>query len=182
MDISKTTQPDSSQVNAEDLLAGPVTVTVTDVTAGNAEQPVNIGLAEYPGRAYRPSKSMRRILVAGWGPDASQYTGRRLTLVRNPDIRFGKDVVGGIEIAAMSHLEKPLAVALTVSRGKRRQFKVAPLQEAPPAQSTGEIPAEVIANVEKAKADGNLGSYLAWLEDQGAPEHITAYVKDQEEA
>ena len=45
-----------------------------------------------------------------------------------------------------------------------------------------EIPADVIANVEKAKADGNLGSYLAWLQDNGAPEQIVAYVKDQEEA
>ena len=129
LDISNTIEPDSSQINSDDLISGPVTVTVREVSKGTAEQPVNIHLQEYPDRAYRPSKSMRRVIVAAWGPDASQYAGRQLQLFRNPDIRFGREVVGGIEIAAMSHLDKPLEVPLTVSRGKRRKFVVQPLQQ-----------------------------------------------------
>lgn len=183
MDISGTLTPDSSQLNADDLIGHSITITVSKVSQGTSEQPVNIHSTEYPDRAYRPSKTMRRLIVAAWGADASQYAGRRLKLVRNPDIRFGKDVVGGIEVEAMSHLDKPLSLPLIVSRGKRKTFKVAPLPDAPPTeQQTGEIPADVIANVEKAKADGNLGSYLAWLQDNGAPEQIVAYVKDQDES
>ena len=131
LDISNTIEPDSSQLNADDLIGGDIVVTVREVSKGTAEQPVNIHLIEYPERAYRPSKSMRRVIVAAWGPDASQYAGRSLQLFRNPDIKFGRDTVGGIEISAMSHLDKPLEVPLTVSRGKRRKFVVQPLQQQP---------------------------------------------------
>lgn len=132
MDLSETIAPKSDQLNADDLIAGPITVTISDVTKGSAEQPVDVRLVEYPTRAYRPSKSMRRILVAAWGPEAENYAGRRLQLVRNPDITFGKDKVGGIEIAAMSHIDKPLTVALTATRGKRKNFTVQPLPDAAP--------------------------------------------------
>lgn len=130
MDLSQSIEPNSQQVNAEDLIASARTVTITSVEAGTSEQPVFVHLQEFPGRTYRPSKSMRRLMVSAWGPEASEYTGRRLTLVRNPDIRFGKDIVGGIEISSMSHIDKPLTVALTVSRGKRRNFTVQPLPAA----------------------------------------------------
>src|SRR5690625_2612298 len=103
MDISKTIEPDSTQINADDLLAGPATVTVENVTKGSAEQPVNIHVTEFPKRAYRPSKSMRRILVHAWGPKASEYVGRRLTLYRDPNITFGREKVGGIRISHLSH-------------------------------------------------------------------------------
>lgn len=134
MDLSLSIEPNSAQVNAEDLLAGPRTVTITNVEAGTAEQPVFIHLAEFPGRTYRPSKSMRRLIVSGWGPDAANYTGRRLTLYRNPDIRFGKDIVGGLEVSHLSHIDKPLTVALAVSRGKRRNFTVTPLPDVAPTR------------------------------------------------
>lgn len=133
MDISTTTAPDSTQINAEDFLAGERTVTITGVRAGTAEQPVNIDIAEYPGRSYRPGKSMRRVLVAAWGPDASQYVGRRLTLFNDPSISFGPSQTGGIRIRAMSHIDKPLTVALTVKRGQRKPFTVQPLPDVDPA-------------------------------------------------
>lgn len=132
MDISSTIQPDSTQINADDLINQPITITVESVSKGNAEQPVNINTVETPGRAYRPSKTMRKLIVHAWGADASQYVGRRLTLFRNPDIMFGKEKVGGIEISAISHIDKPISVSLTVSRGRKRTFKVDVLQAAPP--------------------------------------------------
>lgn len=130
IDITKTTEPKSDQQNFDDYVAGDRIVTVTEVKAGSAEQPVELHLLEYPGRPYKPSKSMRRVLVACWGPDAAVYSGRRMRLYGDPTIRFGKDVVGGIRIGALSHLEKPVTVSLTVSRGKRAPFVVEPLLEA----------------------------------------------------
>ena len=59
MDISDTIIPRSDQINAEDLLAGPQTFTIEKVTKGSSEQPINIHLAELPGRPWRTSKSMR---------------------------------------------------------------------------------------------------------------------------
>ena len=159
MDISDTITPDSTQINADDLIGGPVTVTVTDVSRGNAEQPVNIKVAEVPGRAYRPSKSMRRVLVAAWGKDAKQYIGRRITLFRNPDITFGRDKVGGIQISHLSHLEKPLRVPLTVSRGKRQPFTVQPLAEATPPPAAA--PTLTVSQIEAATSMDTLKAMWA---------------------
>lgn len=136
MDLTRSIEPNSSQVNADDLIASDRTVTITGVEAGSAEQPVFVHLQEIPDRTWRPSKSMRRVLVAAWGPEASNYVGRRVTLTRNPDITFGRERVGGIEIAAMSHLDKPLTVALTATRGKRKNFTVQPLPDVAPVQQT----------------------------------------------
>ena len=130
MDLSDSIAPRSDQWNADDLIAGPVTVTIADAKPGAAEQPVDILLVETPKRAYRPSKSMRRVIVAAWGKQSTVYAGRSLTLYRNPDITFGGEKVGGIEISHMSHIDKPLTLALTRSRGKRTPFTVQPLREA----------------------------------------------------
>lgn len=129
MDISDSIVPRSDQTNAEDFLTGPRTVTIVEVKKGSAEQPVDIFLAEFPGRPFRPSKTVRRLLVAGWGPEASAYVGRRMTLYRDPSVRFGGADVGGIRVSHMSNLDKPLSVALTVSRGKRQPYTVKPLAD-----------------------------------------------------
>ena len=94
MDLSETIAPTSDQLDAVDLLTGPRTFTIEQVSKGNAEQPVNIKLAEFP-RPWRPGKSMRRVLVATWGPDGASYVGRRLTLWCDPTGRFGGAEVGG---------------------------------------------------------------------------------------
>ena len=144
MDMTASIIPKSDQLNADDLISGPVTVTVESVTAGNAEQPVDVHLVEFPGRAFRPSKSMRRVMVAAWGAETSAYTGRRMTLYRDPSIKFGKDEVGGIRISHMSDIDKTLKIALTVTRGKREPFVVAALADAPRAQAApSTIPLEV---------------------------------------
>lgn len=131
MDLSHSIEPNSQQVNAEDFISGPMTVTIEAVESGNSEQPVFVHLAEFPGRTYRPSKSMRRVMVAAWGPDASIYSGRRMTLYRDPEVRFGSEAVGGIKISHLSNIDKPMKLALTVTRGRRAPHSVQPLTDAP---------------------------------------------------
>lgn len=142
MDISATTTPRSDQQNYDDYAHGPRTVTISDVKAGIDEQPVELHLVEYPGRPYKPSKSMRRALVHCWGKESSVYIGRRMTLVGDPTVKFGGATVGGIKIDALSNLDKPLTIALTVTRGKRANHTVKPLADAPtptPAQPHARI-------------------------------------------
>ena len=165
MDITGTIQPDSTQINADDLIGGPVTVTIREVTKGKAEQPVNIHLQEYPDRAYRPSKTMRRVIVSAWGPDASTYAGRRMTLFRNPDIRFGKEVVGGIQISALSHIDKPLKQALTVARGKRQSFVVHPLKT-PPQQQPTTITQETWDEINSLATEKGVENVPEWISGQ----------------
>lgn len=132
MDLSTTIAPKSDQLNADDLIAGPRTFTIEKVTQGNAEQPVNINLTESPGRPWKPSKSMRRVLVSAWGADSDAYVGQCVTLYRNPDVKYAGEPVGGIEIAAMTGIEKPLKLALTVTRGKKRAHTIQPLTNPAP--------------------------------------------------
>lgn len=129
MDITRTVEPRSDQLNFDDVAVHSLTITVTEVKAGPPDQPVELHNAEYPGRPYKPGKSMRRVLIAAWGTEASAYVGRRITLYGDPTIRFGKEAVGGIRISHLSHIDQPLTVALTVTRGKRAPFTVQPLTE-----------------------------------------------------
>lgn len=135
-DISDTLAPVSDQLDAIELhLSGPRTFTVKSVSKGNAEQPVQIHLAEFP-RPWRPGKSMRRVLVACWGPDASAYVGRRVRLWCDPGVRFGGAEVGGTRILALSHLDKPRTVPLLVTRGKSAPYRVEPLPDDAPTSPT----------------------------------------------
>jgi hypothetical protein len=127
VDIARTTEPDSAQLNFDDVASRDLTITITEVKQGPPDQPVELHNAEYPGRPYKPGKSMRRVLIAAWGTEASAYVGRRIALYGDPSITFGRDAVGGIRIRALSHLDKPLTVALTVTRGRRAPFTVQPL-------------------------------------------------------
>lgn len=130
MDISKTVEPRSDQLNFDDVAAHDLTITVTEVKRGGPEQPVELHNSEHPGRPYKPGKSMRRVLIAAWGTESAEYVGKQITLYGDPSIKFGKDAVGGIRIRALSHISGPLTVALTVTRGQRKPFTVQPLPTA----------------------------------------------------
>jgi hypothetical protein len=131
MDLTESIAPRSDQVNADDLIAGPITYTIREVVNGKAESPFDFLLVE-TDRAYRPSKTMRRVIVNAWGPEASDYSGRRLTLYREPSITFGRDKVGGIRISHMSNIDGVKEVMAQVTRGKREKFVVQPLPDLSP--------------------------------------------------
>jgi hypothetical protein len=154
LDISDTLAPKSDQLDYEDLLAGPRTFTITGVRKGTAEQPVQIDLAEFD-RPWRPGKSMRRLLVAVWGADASQYIGRQVTLYGDPTVRFGGIAVGGTRISHVSHIDKPTAVMLMVSRGKRQEYVLKPITGAPdaPAESviSDDVAGDWVATIQAAE-------------------------------
>lgn len=135
VDIGDTIEPRSDQLNAEDLLTGPRTVTITAVRKSNGDQPVDIVMAEFgPGRPFKPSKTVRRQLVLAWGRDASTYVGRRMTLYRDPDVRFGGEAVGGIRVSHLSDIPRPLTMSLTETRGKRKPHRVEPLPDLSPLE------------------------------------------------
>ena len=131
MDLSGTIAPKSDQVDADDFLSGPRTVTITGVRAGSSnEQPVEIELTEFD-RPWRPSLGMRRVLIKIWGANGQDYIGRRITLFCDPTVKFGGIAVGGIRISHMSDIDETKKIPLTESRGKKKIFTVDPL---PPAE------------------------------------------------
>lgn len=133
VDISTTVAPKSDQINADDLISGPKTFTIEHVNANpdTPDQPVNVFFKETK-LPFRPCKSMRRVMIAVWGPDASKYKGLSLTLYRDPKVKFGGMEVGGVRISHMSGMDKPMTMALTASRAKRAPYTVKPLEDTTP--------------------------------------------------
>lgn len=127
--LLKSIEPKSDQLNAEDLLTGPVTVVVEAVHVGEGEQqPVTIGITGH--KPYKPCKTMRRLLVVLWGPDAAAWVGRQLTLFCDAGVKWGGQNVGGIRISHMSHIHEPKTMMLSESKGKRKPVTVYPLEVA----------------------------------------------------
>src|SRR5690349_24228607 len=114
MDLTNTIIPKSDQLNSDDLIAGPRTFTVTEVRVKSTpEQPVDIHLAESPGKPFRPSKTVLRILVTAWGKEGDEYVGRRMTLYRDETVKWAGQEVGGIRVSHLSHILRPMKLALT---------------------------------------------------------------------
>ena len=134
--------PKSDQINADDLLAGPLTITVSKVTIRpGTEQPVSIHFEGDGGKPWKPCKSMARVMVHCWGPDANNYIGRTMTLYCDPSVRWGGMEVGGIRISHMTDINGVQTMALTATKGSKKPFKVMPLKatpSSPPAASSGD--------------------------------------------
>ncbi|NNE49763.1 MAG: hypothetical protein HKN38_06125 [Altererythrobacter sp.] len=131
LDMTQFTEAKSDQINADDLIGGPRTITVSRVSQGSAEQPVNVNFEGDDGKPFRPCKTMRRVMVAIWGADAKNYVGKSMTIYRDPKVRWSGMEVGGIRISHMSDMDEPRTLALMVTRGKRASYKVMPLADAP---------------------------------------------------
>jgi hypothetical protein len=133
MNLAETIIPKSDQLNADDLISGPITVKVTAIKGSNEpQQPVSIHYEGDNGKPYKPCKSMRRVLVSAWGANGAEYAGRAMTLYRDDSVLFGGIAVGGIRISHLSHIDRDLTLALTVSRASRKPYTVKVLEVAAP--------------------------------------------------
>ena len=155
-DMKPTIVPKSDQLNADDLLSGPITIKITEVKIKPGEQPVSIHYEDDNGKPYKPCKSMCRVMVSAWGADAAKYIGHRMTLYCDPKVKWAGMEVGGIRISHMSDIDESMTMALTVTRANKKPFTVKPLvsgaPEAAAAQairasstSSGDAPATAAA-------------------------------------
>lgn len=170
-DMMRAIEPKSDQINADDLIGGDIVITVTGVKVSPGEdQPVSIHFHGSP-KAFRPCKTMSRVLVAVWGADASKYTGRSLKLYRDPDVTWGGLKVGGIRIREMSDMEgnRPMTLALTEKRGSRKPAVIKPLTvepQAPTAPAEPTVP-ERIGLARAAAMQGTEAFRKWWNSDEG---------------
>lgn len=153
-DMTSVITPKSDQINADDLMAGPMTITITKVEIRpGTEQPVSIHHDSDSSRPWKPCKSMSRVLVAAWGADAKAYVGRSVTLYRDPSVKWGGMEVGGIRVSHMSHIERDMVLALTATKGSRKPHRVRVLEA--PRQSgsdkgAGRSPRDLIMRIQSA--------------------------------
>ena len=166
IDLRGTIKPKSDQLNADDLIGGPVTIRITGVSVGEGDQPVSISFEGDGGKPFKPGKSMRRVLVNLWGPDGATYVGRSLTLYRDEQVLFGGVEVGGIRISHMSHLQRETTMALTATKAKRKSFTVRPLvvdkSEDKAATAVQALLAR-IAGGEDVTSEAKVAEQRAWL-------------------
>lgn len=147
----------SDQLNADDVIGTGITITVTAVKRGDsAEQPVVIHYQGDNGRPYKPCKTMRRVLIAGWGENGAAWVGRSMSLYNEPSVKFGGVAVGGIRISHMTDIGNGISMATNASKGKKKEVIIQPLRMAAPAPAekpgiAGDQWPSVLAAVESGK-------------------------------
>lgn len=170
-DMSAAIKPKSDQLNADDLIAGPMTIKITEVRINaGSEQPVSIHFEGDNGKPWKSCKSMNRLLVSAWGADASKYKGRSLTLYRDPTVKWGGMEVGGIRVSHMSDIAADHRVALTATKGKRVSTVVKPLrvEKAAPKPAPEPEPAPQSPGFDFDGWDNIVGHALAQYADHPA--------------
>ena len=150
-DMSSVIQPKVDQLTADHLLGGPITIRITGVVIrAGAEQPVSIDYDGADGLPWRPCKSMSRVLVKAWGPDANTYVGRSVTLYRDDKVKWGGLEVGGIRVSHLTHIDREMVLALTEKKGSKKPFIVKPLVVEAPEDKAADITADLIAAIAAA--------------------------------
>lgn len=153
MNLSQAIIARSDQLNADDLISGPRTFTIKEVRRGDADQPVAIVLAEFPEkRPFKPSKTVLRLFAYAWGEETDDWPeSPRVTLYRDEKVKWAGQEIGGIRVSHMSHIDKPLKVALAESKGKKSLHRVEPLPaDAPTSEPVDE---ETVAELAKLRAE-----------------------------
>ncbi len=170
-DLSDTIIPKSDQLNADDLLAGPLTVTIKNVTRGSHDQPISIEIP--PHQPYKPCKSMRRVLIMAWGKNGKEWIGKSMTLYCDPSVRFGGVAVGGIRISHMSGLSEPTSMLLTTTRSKRKPFTVEPLLDAPKQQDAPTQPPPDLETDACDAANSGTAAFKEWWKSMDGASRAT---------
>lgn len=151
-DLRATIAPKSDQLNSEQLIHGPLTITVTDVRVGTTdEQPISVHYVGEQGRPFKPCKTMRKVLIFAWGPDGREWIGRSMTLYNDPQVRFGGAEVGGIRISHMTDIDRDIQVSLTATRGKKALHVIKRIER--PKNVAGDAERDRLAKIEAAGYD-----------------------------
>lgn len=128
LDMSRFIEAKSDQLNADDLIGAPRTITVTRVAGNDGDQPISIFYEGDNGKPFKPCKTIRRVLMGVWGRNAYEYVGRSMTIFRDDKVTFGGLETGGVRISHMSHIDKETIVVVMKSKGKKVGIKILPLQ------------------------------------------------------
>lgn len=158
--LRDTIVPKSDQLNSEQLLSGPMTVTVTAVDVVGGDQPVIVHYRGENGRPFKPCKSMRKVMIFAWGDNDDDWIGRSMTLFNDTEVKWAGEKVGGVRISHMSHIEKNIELSLTATRGKKSKFVIQVLRESRDTQ-------QARASLETAAQNGMDALVSAWKATPG---------------
>lgn len=137
-DFLGTTMAKSDQINAADLLGGPLVCQITDIQmTGASDQPISIYVDAHP-QPWKPSKTSRRVLAACWADaDPSEWVGRYVVLYNDPTVMWAGKAEGGIRTSHLSHIDGKKVIMTNATRGKKSAQTVEPYY---PAESQAPTP------------------------------------------
>ncbi|MEW6626551.1 MAG: hypothetical protein AB1431_07165 [Pseudomonadota bacterium] len=169
VDMSQFVEAKSDQLNADDLIGAPRTITVRKVTGNDGDQPVSIFYEGDNNKPFKPCKTMRRVLLGVWGRNAADYVGRSMTLYRDDAVTFGGLNVGGIRISHMSHIDKETMVVVMKTKGKKAGIKIQPLRVEQRQQETEDRAAKwAVSYIAKVHACDDMDALIALENSQAA--------------
>ena len=130
-------------------------ITVSEVRVRKGDQPVWVYYHGCNNRPWKPSKGMLRVLAAAWSRDSSLWVGKSIELYGDKSVRWAGKEIGGIRIKALSDI-KPSGIScmLTVSRGKRQEYRVGFLSLEMPAYP-------------EDKFRENFALMVSWINEEG---------------
>lgn len=134
VDISQTIKAKSDQLNAGDLIGGPVTVSIKAVTSTRGDQPVSIQLHE-DYQPYKPCLSMRRALAKIWGLESDLWIGKHMTLFCDPTVMWAGKEEGGIRISHMEGIHGMETVTVRKNKRSTITYEIHRLDIESPAES-----------------------------------------------
>jgi len=141
-EFTRTNAAKSDQMNAVDLIAGPMVFMITDIRmTGSADQPVAISVDAH-AQPWKPSKTFRRALTAAWHDEPSEWIGRYVVLWCDPDITWAGEKVGGIAVSHMSHIDGEKRFKLNESKSKKKTVIIKPYY--PQEQQADQPPAQPV--------------------------------------
>lgn len=168
VDMSQFVEAKSDQLNADDLIGAPRTVTITKVVGHGGDQPVSIHYEGDGGKPFRPCKTIRRVLIGVWGKYANEYIGKSMTLYRDDKVTFGGLETGGIRISHMSDIEKETVVVVMKTKGKKAGIKILPLKTQPKVDAQAKWASDFVAKVKTAPDsdafEGYVESQQKWID------------------
>lgn len=150
IDVSETIIANSDQLNAVDLPPQSLVVVVTAVKKVRSDQPLDIEIAGFEGRPYKPCLSMRRVLAQAWGTDASKWVGRSMTLYCENSVKWAGKAVGGIRVSHLSHIAAEINIPIAVSRHVRELYSVLQMPDYLSAYKA------IVESINNAKTDEEL--------------------------
>jgi hypothetical protein len=127
MDISNAIKAKSDQLNASDLMGGPIVVRIDGAKRGNQDQPV---IVEISGghMPWKPSKTALRALAYFLGTDTTAWSGRWIRLYRDARTLWAGKPVGGVMLSGIDSITKAETLTLAYSRGKTNTHRVEPIK------------------------------------------------------
>ena len=128
MDISHTITAKSDQLNAADLLGGPITIQIENVAVlKGGDQPISISIGgEF--QPFKPCLTVRRILARLWGRNSDDWKGKWMTLYCDEGVIWAGEKVGGIRISHVSGIDGRQEIPARQSKHKVMKYIIDPLK------------------------------------------------------